>query len=249
MSTMLPAATNTGGVNGVALTVLIVLFVLVTVMGFMAARWRRRPTRWSQPRRVGPRRSPLRHLGHLVPARRRPLHRVHVRRRAGGDVRARVGQRLLRRAVHDRASTRSSSSSWPGCGRSATATATSPRPTSSRVATAPRACRWRCRSPASSRRCRTSPCSSSASRPSSRSSASAGSNALAKDLPLFIAFAVLAAYTYSSGLRAPAMIAFVKDALIYLVIIVAIIYLPLEGRWLGPRLRRGRRPRWPRRTP
>ncbi|HET9655531.1 MAG TPA: sodium:solute symporter [Kineosporiaceae bacterium] len=45
-------------------------------------------------------------------------------------------------------------------------------------------------------------------------------------LPLIIAFVALAAYTYSSGLRAPALIAFVKDALIYLVIIVAVIYLP-----------------------
>ncbi len=51
-------------------------------------------------------------------------------------------------------------------------------------------------------------------------------------LPLFIAFAVLAAYTYSSGLRAPALIAFVKDFLIYLVIIVAVIYLPSKlGGW------------------
>ena len=59
-----------------------------------------------------------------------------------------------------------------------------------------------------------------------------GSNALAKDLPLFIAFALLAAYTDSSGLRAPAVIAFVKDALIYLVIIVAVIYLPSKvGGW------------------
>jgi SSS family solute:Na+ symporter len=59
-----------------------------------------------------------------------------------------------------------------------------------------------------------------------------GDNWLAKDLPLFIAFALLAAYTYSSGLRAPALIAFVKDTLIYLVIIVAIIYLPSEvGGW------------------
>jgi SSS family solute:Na+ symporter len=59
-----------------------------------------------------------------------------------------------------------------------------------------------------------------------------GDNWLAKDAPLFIAFAVLAAYTYSSGLRAPAVIAFVKDTLIYLVIIVAIIYLPGEvGGW------------------
>ncbi|NHN56422.1 sodium:solute symporter family protein [Calidifontibacter sp. DB0510] len=59
-----------------------------------------------------------------------------------------------------------------------------------------------------------------------------GGNWLAKDLPLIIAFAVLAAYTYSSGLRAPAIIAFVKDILIYLVIIVAIIYLPMKiGGW------------------
>ncbi len=51
-------------------------------------------------------------------------------------------------------------------------------------------------------------------------------------LPLFIAFAVLAAYTYSSGLRAPALIAFVKDTLIYLVIIVAVLYLPHQlGGW------------------
>ncbi|HET6292718.1 MAG TPA: sodium:solute symporter [Kribbella sp.] len=61
-----------------------------------------------------------------------------------------------------------------------------------------------------------------------------GDNLLAKDLPLLIAFAVLAAYTYSSGLRAPAMIAFVKDGLIYLVIAVAILYLPGQlGGWGG----------------
>ena len=59
-----------------------------------------------------------------------------------------------------------------------------------------------------------------------------GDSLLAKDLPLFIAFALLAAYTYSSGLRAPAIIAFVKDTLIYLVIIVAIVYLPSQvGGW------------------
>ncbi|GAA1585856.1 sodium:solute symporter family protein [Kribbella sancticallisti] len=59
-----------------------------------------------------------------------------------------------------------------------------------------------------------------------------GDNLLAKDLPLLIAFAVLAAYTYSSGLRAPAMIAFVKDGLIYLVIGAAILYLPGQlGGW------------------
>ena len=61
-----------------------------------------------------------------------------------------------------------------------------------------------------------------------------GDNVLAQDLPLFVAFAVLAAFTYSSGLRAPAVIAFVKDTLIYLVIIVAIVYLPSQvGGWEG----------------
>src|SRR5215475_2295147 len=49
---------------------------------------------------------------------------------------------------------------------------------------------------------------------------------------LIVAFAILAAYTYQSGLRAPALIAFVKDALIYIVIIVAIVYIPYKlGGW------------------
>src|SRR3954464_13919834 len=46
--------------------------------------------------------------------------------------------------------------------------------------------------------------------------------------PLIIAFIILAAYTYQSGLRAPALIAFVKDTLIYIVVIVAIIYIPIK---------------------
>jgi SSS family solute:Na+ symporter len=51
-------------------------------------------------------------------------------------------------------------------------------------------------------------------------------------LPLLIAFVVLALYTYQSGLRAPALIAFVKDILIYIVILVAVIYLPAKlGGW------------------
>ena len=51
-------------------------------------------------------------------------------------------------------------------------------------------------------------------------------------LPLIIAFAILAAYTYSAGLRAPALIAFVKDILIYVVIIAAVIYIPTKiGGW------------------
>src|SRR6201995_3001480 len=39
------------------------------------------------------------------------------------------------------------------------------------------------------------------------------------DFPLLIAFVVLAVYTYNSGLRAPALIALVKDALLYIVVI------------------------------
>lgn len=51
-------------------------------------------------------------------------------------------------------------------------------------------------------------------------------------LPIIIAFAILAAYTYQSGLRAPALIAFVKDTLIYIVILVAIIVIPAKlGGW------------------
>jgi solute:Na+ symporter, SSS family len=48
------------------------------------------------------------------------------------------------------------------------------------------------------------------------------------DLPIIVAFAVLAAYTYQSGLRAPALIAFVKDTLIYVVVIVAVIAIPIQ---------------------
>lgn len=53
--------------------------------------------------------------------------------------------------------------------------------------------------------------------------------------PLIVAFLVLALYTYSSGLRAPALIAFVKDILIYLVVIVAVLYIPtqIKGGWTG----------------
>jgi SSS family solute:Na+ symporter len=61
-----------------------------------------------------------------------------------------------------------------------------------------------------------------------------GDSVIARHAPIIIAFAILAAYTYQSGLRAPALIAFVKDTLIYLVIIVAVLYLPYKlGGWSG----------------
>jgi SSS family solute:Na+ symporter len=46
--------------------------------------------------------------------------------------------------------------------------------------------------------------------------------------PLTLAFIILALYTYSSGLRAPAMIAFVKDIMIYIFIIAAVIIIPIQ---------------------
>jgi solute:Na+ symporter, SSS family len=48
------------------------------------------------------------------------------------------------------------------------------------------------------------------------------------ELPLIIAFVILASYTYTSGLRAPAMIAFVKDIMIYLVVIAAVLVIPVQ---------------------
>ena len=52
------------------------------------------------------------------------------------------------------------------------------------------------------------------------------------DWPIILAFAILAAYTYQSGLRAPALIAFVKDTLIYIVVIAAVIVIPIKlGGW------------------
>ena len=57
-------------------------------------------------------------------------------------------------------------------------------------------------------------------------------NKYVEDIPLFVAFVVLAIYTYVSGLRAPAAISFVKDTLIYVFVIVAVFYIPTRlGGW------------------
>jgi solute:Na+ symporter, SSS family len=50
----------------------------------------------------------------------------------------------------------------------------------------------------------------------------------AADVPLLIAFVILAAFTYSSGLRAPASIAIVKDILIYITAFAALIVVPIQ---------------------
>ncbi len=55
-----------------------------------------------------------------------------------------------------------------------------------------------------------------------------GGTGFAGEIPLIVAFVILAVYTYSSGLRAPAMIAFVKDVMIYIVVIAAVAVIPIE---------------------
>jgi SSS family solute:Na+ symporter len=51
---------------------------------------------------------------------------------------------------------------------------------------------------------------------------------LTGEVPLIGAFVILALYTYSSGLRAPALIAFVKDTMIYIVVITAVALIPQQ---------------------
>ena len=46
--------------------------------------------------------------------------------------------------------------------------------------------------------------------------------------PIVAAFIILALYTYSSGLRAPALIAFVKDIMIYIVVLTAVVVVPAK---------------------
>jgi SSS family solute:Na+ symporter len=57
-------------------------------------------------------------------------------------------------------------------------------------------------------------------------------NTFVKNVPLFVAFIVLAIFTYVSGLRAPALISFIKDFLVYVMVIVAVFYIPTRlGGW------------------
>ncbi len=55
-----------------------------------------------------------------------------------------------------------------------------------------------------------------------------GALGLVGELPLVAAFLILALYTYSAGLRAPALIAFVKDIMIYIVVLVAVAVIPTQ---------------------
>ncbi len=48
-------------------------------------------------------------------------------------------------------------------------------------------------------------------------------------LPLIISLIILAAFTYTSGLRAPALIAIVKDTLIFITVFAALVIIPALG--------------------
>ena len=54
------------------------------------------------------------------------------------------------------------------------------------------------------------------------------------EVALIVAFVILAAYTYTSGLRAPALIAMVKDAMIFIVLFATIIVIPISLGGFGP---------------
>lgn len=53
-----------------------------------------------------------------------------------------------------------------------------------------------------------------------------GDTAFMKAAPMVVAFVGVAAFTFAAGLRAPALIAFAKDTMIYIVVIVAALALP-----------------------
>lgn len=55
-----------------------------------------------------------------------------------------------------------------------------------------------------------------------------GGSGLMGDVPLIVAFVILAAFTYTSGLRAPASIAVVKDLLVYITVIALIVVVPIK---------------------
>ena len=55
-----------------------------------------------------------------------------------------------------------------------------------------------------------------------------GTVGLYGDLPLIIAFIIVAAFTRTSGLRAPAIIAVVKDTLIYITVLAMVVVIPIQ---------------------
>src|SRR5579884_3198166 len=61
-----------------------------------------------------------------------------------------------------------------------------------------------------------------------------GTTSLGTSLPLILSFVLLVVYSFNAGLRSPALTAIMKDTLIYTVVIVAVIYIPLSLGGFGP---------------
>jgi solute:Na+ symporter, SSS family len=53
-------------------------------------------------------------------------------------------------------------------------------------------------------------------------------SAWSSDIPLVIAFLILVGYDYTSGLRGPTLISFVKGVMVYIVVLAAVIWIPLK---------------------
>ena len=122
-------------IDWVALIVLIVLFAVVTVLGFMAARFKQGDTldsldEWG----LGGRKFGTWITWFLLGG---DLYTAYTFIAVPAAMFATGRSPASSRCPTRSSSTRSSSSSWRGCGRSATATATSPPPTSSAGATTP----------------------------------------------------------------------------------------------------------------
>ena len=217
---------STGEVHWIALAVFAGLFLLVTFLGFIAARWKagdmKRLNEWA----LGGQRFGIVITWFLVG--RRPLHGLYRHRRAG----TRLQRRRLRLFCNP---LRGYHLSFCLCRYAAVLEYLPPRWTpyrgrfcASAFPALPRS-QSLLPSPVSLRRCLTSPCSLSESRWCSTVLG------LGKgEFPLIVAFVILALYTYKSGLRAPAMIAFVKDVLIYVTVIAAVLVIPVELGGYGP---------------
>src|SRR5712672_2168059 len=170
-------------------------------------------------------RTALRHPHHLVPGRRRPLHRLYVHRRSGARLRGRR-HRVFRSSLHDR----HLSDPFPGV--SAPLVCLPQAQLHHGGGFRARALRQplaRARGDGHRHRGDHALYRAAARRPQVVVGALGVSGpGYAGDLPLIIAFVILAAFTYSSGLRAPASIAVVKDILIYTTALVAIIVIPTQ---------------------
>src|SRR5229473_1261896 len=175
--------------------------------------------------RMGTRRPPVRHADHLVPGGRGPLHRIHLRGGSGARLRGRR-DRVLRGPLHH-----------PGL----------PDPVRGVPAAVARVAQARLHH---ARRFRARALRQSVAGAGGHDHRHRGDHAVHRaaarrpaggdrrarhfrqghdgGYPLIIAFLILAAFTYSSGLRAPAAIAIVKDTLIFVTVFAAIIVIPIE---------------------